>query len=116
MEETKYRSKTIIEIDEIDTDKLRSQALNMLDDKEMSEIELQNKYNYLFSTTKNLFNMIIRDKNDKESIKLDLKDNLNFILNKISTIKKTKVFDDNTIKSVNDTFSSKYIPEKFLKK
>lgn len=127
-EETKYRSKTVDEIDEINIHKIKEQALNMLEDYDiLSENELQNKYNYLYITTKNLFDMIIRDKNDEKDKKIrnnkiyifnkdDFKTNLDFILNQISNIKTTKVFNDNIVKTVGDNFSTKYIPAKFLKK
>ena len=121
-DEQKFRTKTIVELDEIDTYKLKRQALKMIDDYNLfSEDELKQQFNYLYSTSIGIFNMIIRDKNnerDKKKIfnKVDFENNLDLILNQISISKQKKQLNDNDSKIIVDRFSTKYIPEKFLKK
>jgi hypothetical protein len=122
VDEQKFRTKTISELDEVDTQKLKRQALGMINDYNLfSEDEFKQQFNYLYSTSIGIFNMIIRDKNnerDKKMVfnKVDFENNLDLILNQISISKQKKQISDNDSKIIVDRFSTKYIPEKFLKK
>ena len=130
----KYRPKTLNEINQINIDTVKTQALNMCHEISFSKDSLITKYNYLFTKVPSLFNKIIRDINDdknktsrpnKDGVntpfvfnKSDFQVNLNFILQQLSDIqnKHNKNDDIDTHKIISDKFNEQYIPSKFLDK
>jgi hypothetical protein len=136
---TKYRPKTLNEINEINIDIVKNEALNMCDEVLVNKISFSRdnltvKYNYLFTNVPSLFNKILRDINDdinktlrphKDGInrpfifnKFEFEVNLEIILQQLSDIQKKqfKNEDPNTHKFISNKFNEKYIPAKFLEK
>lgn len=136
---TKYRPKTLTEINKINIDKVKNDALNMCDEVLINKMtfsrdNLTSKYNYLFTTVPSLFNKILRDINDdinktlrphKDGVnkpfvfsKSEFEINLTVILKQLSDIQKNQLKneDPNTHKIISDKFNEKYIPAKFLEK
>jgi len=136
---TKYRPKTLNEINKINIDKVKNEALNMCDEvlinkMTFSKDNLTSKYNYLFTTVPSLFNKILRDINDdinktprphKDGInkpfifsKSEFENNLTDLLKQLSDIQNNQLKNDdpNTHKIISDKFNERYIPVKFLDK
>lgn len=136
---TKYRPKTLNEINKVNIEKVKNEALGMCDEVLVNKTSfsrdiLTSKYNYLFTTVPSLFNKILRDINDdinktlrphKDGInkqfvfnKSEFEINLTVVLNQLLDIqnKQLKNEDPNTHKIISNKFNEKYIPSKFLER
>lgn len=101
---------------EFDLNKIKDEAYAVLKDKVLSEQELQDKYVYLYSSSKTLFKMIIRDKKSGEFKKRDFDKHLENTLNLISNMRLKNISKEDGTKSILEKMNTAYIPSKFLKK
>jgi hypothetical protein len=137
--DTKYRPKTLNEINKININTVKNEALDMCDyvlnnKMTFSRDNLTSKYNYLFTTVPSLFNKILRDINDdinkisrphKDGVnkififnKIEFETNLSVVLKQLLDIQNNQLKNEdlNTHKIISNKFNEIYIPAKFLEK
>lgn len=130
--DTKYRNKTINEIN-VDINKIREQALNLVNDSEIDLTVLSTKYNYLYINLLSLFTKIYKDKDDEKNKKerfnkngvkevfifnkLDFENSLDIILSQYSKIKNKSLNNDDTKthEDLRKQFDLKYLDSKLFR-
>lgn len=102
----------------INTIKIREECYNLIDDinNNLSDEELQDKYNYLYSKTKTLFKMILRDKKSGNFNKKDFEKHLDSTLHLITNMQDSSISNEDGTKNILELMNNAYIPSKFLKK
>jgi len=106
----------------LDTDiiKINEQVKCMIQDLKAnntcSENDLQNKYNYLYTISKTLFNYIYKEYT-QENVSIEqeniIKNILNKMLESISNIQKNKINQNNASEYIGKILANQYAPQYF---
>jgi len=102
-------------IKDTDTSKVRSECDMMIKDIfTFSEKELENKYEYLFKTSKGLFNYILKEHNSSTFNKVIFDKKLNTMLSMIENIQNNKISQHEASTKIGTSLAGEYIPSEFL--
>lgn len=97
----------------VDTIKLEVQSLilDLENNNDYNTVLLQEKYNYLYITSKTLFNFIIKssknDKKDYEQFNLNLNKMLNYIIN----IQNNELTQNDASEHIGNLLANQFIPQ-----
>jgi len=96
-------------------DKIKLQVNNLINDinshPNLSSEELENKYHYLFTTSKTLFNLIIAKTKKSNFDKQAFDKNLSYMLSNITKIQQNEITQDNASENVGKLLAKQYIPQ-----
>jgi hypothetical protein len=101
------------DINNTNVDKIKRDVDNMLNDIYNGNTEdiLQEKYNYLFTTSRTLFKFIIRECNKNNFKKDQFDNNLKFMLNNILKIQKNELTQNDASENVGKLVAKQFIPQ-----
>ena len=96
-------------------DKIKEQVYNLINELNNNadtdtEI-LQEKYNYLYTTSKTLFNFIIKEHNKQGFDKTLFDRNINQMLSHITRIQKDEISQNNASENIGKLLAKQFIPQ-----
>jgi len=106
-------------IHDTNVDKIKSQVYSLLDDLQKSNLEttdldtkeLEQKYNYLFNTSKTLFNLVLKESKNPNFNKASFDKNLSQMLNNIVKIQQNQITQHNASEHIGKLLAKQYIPQ-----
>lgn len=100
-------------INDTKVNKIREQVKNLLEDLNNGDNKelLEQKYEYLYSTSKTLFEFIIRETAKKNFNKSQFDTNLDFMLNHILKIQNKELSQNDASENVGKLVAKQFIPQ-----
>lgn len=95
-------------------EKIKTQVYNLMDDIKNGEKDsekLEDKYSYLFSTSKTLFNLVCKEAKNHNFNKQQFDKNLEQMLNHILKIQKDELSQNDASENIGKLLAKQFIPQ-----
>lgn len=105
-------------INDTQINKIKIDCQNMIkdieNDKDLNYSNLEKKYEYLFKTSKTLYNFIVKEHTKNSFNKEDFNKKLNQMLSLIKQIQDQEISKYDASVNIGEKIAKEYIPAKFL--